>query len=87
MSSISNSNLKDSDNGVGHSESLGLWALSIVRIFKQLEKTTFQKLEVPHPHFAPLKTHTDPVSETLRFLFIQNSVRWTQPINPVIIKE
>jgi hypothetical protein len=38
-------NLMGSDGGVKHSESLGLWTLSIVRNSK-LENTTFRKLDL-----------------------------------------
>jgi hypothetical protein len=34
------------NDGVQHSESLGLWTLSIVRSSKYLENTTFRKLDL-----------------------------------------
>jgi hypothetical protein len=39
-------NLKGPDDDVQHSESLGLWTLSIVQISKYLENAMFQKLDL-----------------------------------------
>jgi hypothetical protein len=39
-------NLKGSDEGVQHSESLGLWTLSIVLNSNYLENITFRKLDL-----------------------------------------
>jgi hypothetical protein len=56
---------KGSDDGVKHSESVRLWALSIVRSSKQIENRTFRKLDLSP--FTNVKTQADPVYETLCF--------------------
>jgi hypothetical protein len=61
---------------------------AVVTTVKTKSLTSVTGLRDPNEKVSPsphMRTETDPVSETLCFLIIQNSGRWTKSRNTIIL--